>query len=68
MSQPFDWNAGARFARLNYLIAREIADEAEAPLWYADSFFGATVGRGQRLAQRPLSGGADSSKAQAAPR
>jgi Zn-dependent M28 family amino/carboxypeptidase len=65
---PFDWNAAARFARLNYLIAREIADGAQAPLWYADSFFGNTVGRGQRLAQRPAaSAGADSSRGQAAP-
>ena len=35
---------GARFAQLNYLIAREIADGAEAPLWYADSFFGDAFG------------------------
>ena len=68
LSLPFDWNAAARFAQLNYLIAREIADEAQAPLWYADSFFGNAVGRGQRLAQRPGSGGADASKGQAAPR
>jgi Zn-dependent M28 family amino/carboxypeptidase len=40
---PFNWNAGARFARINYLIAREIADAPEAPRWYADSFFGRTV-------------------------
>ena len=53
LTLPFDWAAGARFARLNYLIAREIADEPELPLWYADSFFGAAVGSGQRLAQRP---------------
>ena len=26
LSLPFDWQAGARFAQLNYLIAREIAD------------------------------------------
>jgi hypothetical protein len=68
MALPFDWNAGARFARLNYLIAREIADEAEAPRWYADSFFAAAVGQGQRLAARPASGGADASKGHAAPR
>ena len=52
LTLPFDWAAGARFAQLNYLIAREIADDAEPPLWYADSFFGAAVGAGQRLAQR----------------
>ena len=41
-SDPFwiDWNAGAKFARINYLIAREIADAPEAPRWYQGSFFG----------------------------
>ena len=52
LSQKFNWQAGARFAQLNYLIAREIADGAEAPLWYADSIFG---GDGLRAA-RPASG------------
>lgn len=42
VSLPIDWEAGARFARLNYLIAREIADAPEAPRWYADDFFGDT--------------------------
>ncbi|MDQ8754612.1 M28 family metallopeptidase [Sphingosinicella sp. LHD-64] len=50
---PFNWAAGAKFAQLNYLIAREIADGAEAPRWYADSFFGTTLARDQQLAQRP---------------
>lgn len=36
---PFNWEAGARFVRLNYLIAREIADGAEAPRWNAESPF-----------------------------
>jgi Zn-dependent M28 family amino/carboxypeptidase len=53
MALPFDWNAGARFARLNYLIASEIANGEQAPLWYADSFFGDAFARGQRRAQRP---------------
>ena len=39
ISQPINWETGARFARLNYLITREIADGAEAPRWYADSPF-----------------------------
>jgi hypothetical protein len=53
LSQPFDWEAGARFARLNYLIAREIADADRAPLWYADSFFGDVFANGQQRAERP---------------
>jgi hypothetical protein len=57
MSQPIDWRAGARFAQLNYLIAREIADGDQAPMWYADSFFGRTFGAGQRMVERPGSTG-----------
>ena len=62
LALPFDWNAGARFAQLNYLIAREIADGPEAPLWYADSFFGGAVGGDQQRAQRP--GGGEAQGAQ----
>ena len=56
LALPFDWGAGARFAQLNYLIAREIADAPEAPLWYADSFFGDAIAPGQQRAQRPSGG------------
>jgi hypothetical protein len=50
---PFNWQAGARFAQLNYLIAREIADGAEAPRWYAGSFFGDAFGGQQARAPQP---------------
>jgi Zn-dependent M28 family amino/carboxypeptidase len=53
LNQPINWQAGAKFARLNYLIAREIADAPQAPAWYSDSFFGQTFGKGQKLAPRP---------------
>ncbi len=53
LSQPFDWQTGARFARLNYLIAREIADGAEPPHWYRGSFFGDAFGGNQPRAPRP---------------
>lgn len=43
LSQPINWEAGAKFARINYLIAREIADADQAPRWYSDSFFGQTL-------------------------
>lgn len=36
---PIDWRAGAKFARINYLITKEIADAPQAPKWNADSFF-----------------------------
>lgn len=49
----FDWNAGAKFARINYLIAREIADAPEAPRWYANSFFGNNFAKDQPKAPAP---------------
>ena len=52
MSQPIDWRAGARFARLNYLIAREIADAPAPPLWYAGNFFGDKFAPDQPKAKR----------------
>ncbi|MEA3041960.1 MAG: hypothetical protein QOC65_1449 [Sphingomonadales bacterium] len=53
LAQPFDWRAGARFAELNWLIAREIADSPEAPLWYRGSFFGDAFAPRARRAARP---------------
>ena len=40
LSQPIDWAAGAKFAKLNYLIAHDLADAPGDPLWYAGDFFG----------------------------
>jgi hypothetical protein len=53
---PIDWQAGAKFAQLNYLIAREIADGREAPRWYSGSFFGDVFGGDQQRAERPAGG------------
>ena len=53
LAQPFDWRAGARFAELNYLIAREIADSPDAPLWYRGSFFGDAFAPRALRAARP---------------
>jgi Zn-dependent M28 family amino/carboxypeptidase len=47
LSQPIDWASGARFARLNYLIARELADAAERPRWYRGDYFGDAFAPGQ---------------------
>lgn len=49
---PIDWKAGAKFARINYEIAREIADAPEAPRWYSDSFFGRALAPGRAKATR----------------
>ena len=40
MSLPINWTAAAKFARLNYLIANQLADAAQAPRWYAGDYFG----------------------------
>ncbi|MBO9713123.1 M20/M25/M40 family metallo-hydrolase [Sphingomonas sp.] len=50
---PFDWKAGAKFARINYLIAREIADGAEAPRWYEGNLYGDRFAPGQPRAKKP---------------
>ncbi|HEX8572532.1 MAG TPA: M28 family metallopeptidase [Allosphingosinicella sp.] len=49
---PIDWRAGAKFARINYEIATEIADAPKAPRWYSDSFFGKVLAPASEKAQR----------------
>jgi hypothetical protein len=44
LSQPIDWAAGARFARINYEIARELADDDVTPAWIPGDFFGVKFG------------------------
>jgi len=46
LSQPFRWDAGAKFAALNYRIARRLADNDQPPRWYAGSYFGDTYAAG----------------------
>ncbi|WP_423604762.1 M28 family metallopeptidase [Sphingomonas sp. MS122] len=58
LSQPFNWQAGAKFAKINYLIAREIADAPDAPRWYAKDFFGDTFAPNAPKAPKPASTGA----------
>jgi Zn-dependent M28 family amino/carboxypeptidase len=53
LSQDFNWAAGAKFAQVNYLIARAVADGTEAPRWYAGNFFGETFARSAPKAARP---------------
>ena len=44
LSQPIDYAAGARFAAINYAIARELADTPERPRWNKGDFFGTLFG------------------------
>ena len=52
LSQPIDWRAAARFAELNYRIARTLADADQRPLWYAGDYFGETLAPAQKKAPR----------------
>jgi Zn-dependent M28 family amino/carboxypeptidase len=52
LSQPIRWQAGARFAELNYRIARTMADADQRPMWYAGDYFGDTFAPNQPKARR----------------
>jgi Zn-dependent M28 family amino/carboxypeptidase len=45
LTQPIDYAAGAKFARINYEIARELADADARPAWNKGDFFGEKFGR-----------------------
>jgi Zn-dependent M28 family amino/carboxypeptidase len=53
LSQPIDWESGARYARLNYLISRQLADADQRPLWYKGDYFGDLFAPGQPKAAKP---------------
>lgn len=53
MAQPIHWNMGAKFARLNYLISRELADSDARPMWYQDDYFGTLYAPEAPKAARP---------------
>ena len=50
---PFDWGSAAKFAQVNYAVARDLADAPARPRWYADSPFGAQFAKDQPKAARP---------------
>ncbi|MCC2978124.1 M28 family metallopeptidase [Sphingomonas sp. PL-96] len=39
-----DWESGVRFIKVNYQIARDIAEAPERPVWNAGDFFGTLYG------------------------
>lgn len=47
LSRPIDYVAGARFAHVNYLIARAIANADARPTWNEGDFFGGLFGGGR---------------------
>lgn len=52
MKLPFNWAAAARFARINYMIARDLADGATEPRWYKGDYFGEQFAKGAPKAGR----------------
>ena len=52
LSQPIRWQAGARFADLNYRIAREMAESDQRPMWYSGDYFGESFAPRQPKAKR----------------
>jgi len=53
LSQPIRWDQGARYAELNYRIARELADSDQRASWYEGDYFGETLAPGQPKGPRP---------------
>lgn len=52
LSQSIRWDQGARYAQLNYRIARALADADERPRWYRGDYFGETFAPAQPKAER----------------
>jgi hypothetical protein len=50
LSQPIDYVAGARFARINYEITRELTDMRKRPTWNRGDFFGEKYASGAQVA------------------
>ncbi len=53
MSQPIDWEAGARFAEVNYRITRAMTDSDTPPLWFQGDYFGDTFAPKAARAAKP---------------
>jgi hypothetical protein len=52
LTQPILWDQGARYAELNYRIARSLADTDERPRWYRGDYFGDSFAPDQPKADR----------------
>ena len=51
LSQAIDYQAGAKFADINYAIARELADADARPLWKKGDFFATRFAKPQAVAK-----------------
>lgn len=57
MSQPFDFDAGAKHAQLNFLTGWLVAQETARPTWNPGDFFGGLFGGAASGAARPAKTG-----------
>jgi hypothetical protein len=53
VTQPILWQAGAKFAELNYRIVRSLADADTPPRWYENDYFGNVFAPHAAKAPRP---------------
>ncbi|WP_353228400.1 M28 family metallopeptidase [Novosphingobium sp.] len=53
LSLPFDWQAGALFARVNTHIVEGLANADQAPRWYQGDFFGHEYAAAAPTAPKP---------------
>ena len=52
MKLSFNWPAAAKFAKINFLVARELANGDRPPLWYEGDYFGNTFAKDAPKAKR----------------
>ena len=52
LEQKILWDQGARYAQLNYRIARALADADSRPLWYRGDYFGDSFAPGLPRAEK----------------
>jgi Zn-dependent M28 family amino/carboxypeptidase len=50
LGQAIDYAAGAKFAQMNYNIARELADEDRRPMWKKGDFFASRFAKPETIA------------------
>jgi hypothetical protein len=53
LTQPINWQAGAKFAEFNYRVVRELADAATRAQWYSKDYFGDLFAPTASKAARP---------------
>jgi hypothetical protein len=53
LSQPIDWQAGAKFAEFNYRVVRELTDATTPAQWYSKDYFGDLFAPRASKAARP---------------